>query len=230
MTSEPDAAASLVDHAVLDDQERHWRRTFSRLADFFGPDASQPAADALSRFRDAGVRKVLELGAGQGRDTLLFAAAGVHVTAVDYAPEALEQVSANAKAAGLEGAVQAVRADVREDLPFVDASFDACYSHMLFCMALTTRELEQLSVEVRRVLGPGGLLIYTVRNTADPHYGAGIDRGDNMFESGGFVVHFFDRVLVDRLAEGYELVDVSEFEEGRLPRRLYAVTLRRRGE
>jgi hypothetical protein len=31
---------------------------------------------------------------------------------------------------------------------------------------------------------------------ADPHYGAGIDRGDDMFEVGGFIVRFFDRALI----------------------------------
>jgi hypothetical protein len=40
-------------------------------------------------------------------------------------------------------------------------------------------------------------------------------------------VHFFDRTLVDRLADGWELIEVTEYEEGRLPRRLFAVTLRK---
>ena len=56
--------------------------------------------------------------------------------------------------------------------------------------------------EVRRVLKPGGLNIYTVRNTADPHYRTGIDRGDDMWEiGGGFVVHFFSRKTVEHLAQ-----------------------------
>ena len=34
--------------------------------------------------------------------------------------------------------------DVREKLPFEDNSIEACYSHMLYCMALTTNDLEKL--------------------------------------------------------------------------------------
>jgi hypothetical protein len=98
---------------------------------------------------------------------------------------------------------------------------------MLFCMALSTPELERLAAEVRRVLRPGGLCVYTVRTTEDAHYGAGIDRGDDMYEVGGFIVHFFSRALVERLAAGYDLLDVSAFEEGALPRRLYRVTLQK---
>ena len=118
--------------------------------------------------------------------------------------------------------------DCRDPLPYADESFDACYSHMLYCMALTTPRLETLSTEVRRVLRPGGLQVYTVRSTADPDHGAGVARGDDMFEMNGFVVHFFSRELVERLAEGFELLEVAEFEEGELPRRLFRVTQRKR--
>jgi hypothetical protein len=37
-------------------------------------------------------------------------------------------------------------------------------------------------------------------------------------------VHFFDRGLVDSLAEGWRLDEVHAFEEGELPRRLWRVT------
>ena len=48
-----------------------------------------------------------------------------------------------------------------------------------------------------------------------------------MYEHGGFVVHFFDRELVEHLASGFELLDVTDFTEGELPRRLARVTMRR---
>ena len=98
---------------------------------------------------------------------------------------------------------------------------------MLLCMALTTEELERLAADVRRVLRPGGLQVYTVRTTTNADYGTGIDRGDDMYEVGGFIVHFFSRELVERLASGFDLLEVAEFEEGALPRRLFRVTLRR---
>ncbi len=77
-----------------DAQQDHWTRTFAARTDFLGGDASAIAEGALERFRWAGARDVLELGAGQGRDTLLFVAAGLDVTAVDYAAPGLEQIVA----------------------------------------------------------------------------------------------------------------------------------------
>jgi hypothetical protein len=82
---------------------------------------------------------------------------------------------------------------------------------------------------VRRVLRPGGVFVYTVRHTGDAHYGTGIARGDDIYEHGGFAVHFFSRALVDRLASGWTLTEVHAFEEGELPRRLWRVTQTRSG-
>jgi hypothetical protein len=84
-----------------------------------------------------------------------------------------------------------------------------------------------LSREIRRVLRPGGLNVYTARNTNDPDFLAGIHRGEDLYEDGGFIVHFFNREKVWRLADDYELVGLEEFEEGGLPKRLFLVTLRR---
>jgi SAM-dependent methyltransferase len=179
------------------------------------------------RFLDGRVEDLLELGAGQGRDTLLFASAGLRVTALDYATPGLEQIAQKVTAAEASVPIRTVQADVRVPLPVADAAFDACYAHMLLCMALTTAEIEGLVAEVRRTLRPGGLFVYSVRHTGDAHYRAGIDHGDERYEMGGFVVHFFDRALIDRLAEGWDVLEVTEYEEGKLPRRLFGVTLRK---
>jgi SAM-dependent methyltransferase len=208
-------------------QQQHWSATFAANPDMYGLAPSEAAVAAADAFAAAGVTTVLELGAGQGRDTLYLARRSFHVHALDYAPEALEAIEAHAGAAGLADRVSVELHDVRQPLPIDDAGVDASYSHMLLCMALTTPELETLAADLRRVVRPGGLVVYTARTTDDAHYGAGVAHGDDMYEHGGFVVHFFDRALVDRLAEGFELVDVTEFTEGELPRRLFRVTMRR---
>ncbi len=98
---------------------------------------------------------------------------------------------------------------------------------MLYCMAITNAEAEQLSQEILRVLKPGGLNFFTVRHTGDPHLGTGIYRGGEMYEAGGFIVNFFDRAKVERVPPGYEILSVNEFEEGGMPRKLFRVTFRK---
>jgi SAM-dependent methyltransferase len=214
---------------VVNGQRARWDSTFSQRPEMFGPEASRAALKAAELFRQEGKTTLLELGGGQGRDTLFFAREGLDVTVLDYSQSAVEAIAASAATSGLTPRVTAVRHDVRQALPYADARFDSCYSHMLFCMALTTPELMRLSEEVRRVLKPGGLCVYTVRHTKDPHRGTGIHRGEEMYEVGGFIVRFFSLAKVHQLATGYEIIGVDEFEEGGLPRRLYQVTLRKPG-
>ncbi len=208
-------------------QRQHWERTFAARAELFGREASAPARAAALAFTEAGLRTVLELGGGQGRDSVFFAAAGFTVHVLDYAQAGVAAIRQAAEAAGVASRLTVAQHDVREPLPAADGSFDACYAHMLFCMALTTSELVALSREIGRVLRPGGLCVYTVRNTADPDFGRGVHRGEALYENQGFIVHFFDRAKVELLAAGYELLGVEEFEEGKLPRRLFRVTLRK---
>ena len=211
---------------LITGQREHWQATLAANPGMFGPEPSEPGRYAAERFVAEGLTRVLELGAGQGRDTLGFLAAGLTVDALDYAGDALAEIAA---AAGTEHGARLTTAvhDARVPLPYPDGAFDACYSHMLFTMALTAAELEDLTGEIRRVLRPGGVCIYTVRHTGDAHYGAGRDLGDNLYENSGFVVHFFDRPLVEHLAAGFTVEDVNAFDEGGLPRRLWRVTLRK---
>lgn len=212
---------------ILDAQRRYWEDSFCSRREMFGIEPSEPAREAAKSFAKEGVSSILELGAGQGRDTLFLAHQGFRVCALDYTEEGLKAIREKAAPLGLAESVSTVCDDVRRPLPFEDDFFDGCYSHMLFCMALTTLELQQLSREVCRVLRPGGVCVYTVRHKNDPHYRTGIPRGEGRYEVGGFIVHFFDRNMVARLAEGFEVVGIDKFEEGGLPRRLFRVTLRK---
>jgi SAM-dependent methyltransferase len=211
----------MVDPDPLDRQKQQWQRTFADNPEMYGRQPSEPAVYAIELFTREDMSSVLELGAGQGRDTLAFLGAGFRVTALDYEADALRTLGNQADN------LTVVIHDVREPLPLADASFDAVYSHMLFNMALTTSELDGLMREVHRVLRPNGLNVYTVRHVGDAHFGAGIPRGDGMYEHGGFIVHFFDRLLVERLAAGFTIIEVADFEEGALPRRLWRVTMRK---
>jgi SAM-dependent methyltransferase len=206
-------------------QRQHWDDTYRTHPGMYGSAPSTPAVHAVQVFRAAGAKRVLELAAGHGRDALYFARQGFTVLATDFSGVALDQIRRAALAQGLATTVSTIVHDLRQPLPLDDETVDAVFAHMALCMALSTKEIHAAVNEVRRVLRPGGRFVYTVRHTADAHYGAGNPLGDDIFEHGGFAVHFFSRALVDRLADGWALDDVHTFEEGELPRRLWRVTL-----
>lgn len=204
-------------------QREHWQGTYAAHPGMYGEQPSAAAVHAAEVFTAAGAREVLELGAGHGRDALYFAREGFIVQATDFSPVGLGQLQEAARAQDIRERVTTAVHDVRESLPLPDDSADAVFAHMLLCMALSTEEIHAVVGEIRRVLRPGGVLVYTVRHTGDAHYGTGIAHGDDIYEHGGFAVHFFDRDLVDALADGWTLDEVHAFEEGDLPRRLWRV-------
>jgi len=212
---------------ILDKQRIHWEDRLASIPDMFGKGYSESARKAKEVFKKAGVKKILELGGGQGRDTIFFSQNGFQVYVLDYSETGIEIITEKVRVMGLSESVIAKCHDVRAPLPFEDASFDGCYSHMVYCMALTTPELECLSDEIRRILKPSGINIYTARNTEDPLYKQGIHRGEDMYEMDGFIVHYFSEEKIQHLSRGYEIVSIERCEESSFPRRLFRVTLKK---
>ncbi|MDW7733222.1 MAG: class I SAM-dependent methyltransferase, partial [Methanolobus sp.] len=219
---------SCVDREILGEQKDHWEKVYSTNSSKFGQKPSEPAQWAAEIFKQEGKTKILEPGAGQGRDTLFFGEKGFDVFALDYSKKGIQVIEQKATEKELSDHIMTLQHDVRKPLPFEDEIFDACYSHMLYCMPLTISELGYLSKEIKRVLKPGGLNIFTTRHTGDPQYRTGIHRCEDMWEiEGGFIVHFLSREKVVQLSEECDIIDIKEFEEGTLPKKLYMVTLRK---
>lgn len=212
------------------DQRSHWDEVFEGTDDYFGPEPSDFAISALAIFQKEGARDILELGCGQGRDTWLFARAGFVVTALDYSESGICQMRERVSSLCLEPNVRCLVQDVRSGIPLPDRSVDAVYSHMFFTMELQEKEIELVLQECRRVLRPGGLNIFSVRNDHDPHFRKGVHRGEDMWESpAGFVVHFFSEEKIRRLAKGFEVMSIVEFDDPakQYTRKLFNVTLRK---
>jgi len=127
-------------------QERH-RLSFGGVAALY--DQSRPSyPDAAVDWLIAdGVQRVVDLGAGTGKLTRLLAARGLEVTAVEPSQGMREQLQAVLpQVETLEGSGEA--------LPLPDGSVDA----VLIAQAWHWVDVEPASVEVARVLRPGGYL------------------------------------------------------------------------
>ena len=189
----------------------------------FGLDPSLSAKKALELFKEKNIHKIVEIGAGLGRDTLFFAKNLIHTTALDYSPSGIDVINQKTKKNNLSNYISTKLFDVRQKLPFEDNSIEACYSHMLYCMALTTSDLKKLNNEILRILKPGGINIYTVRHTNDGDFQNGVHIGEDLYENDGFIVHYFSEDKVNSLLNGFKNISLEKFEEGKFPRRLFFV-------
>ena len=213
-----------MDQKKLDQQSQHWEASFSNKPEMFGHEPSVAAVKSLKFLKD---KNIVELGAGLGRDTIFFAKNCIYVEALDYSKKAIETITSKSKKLNLSNFIKPIIFDVRKKLPFKNNTIDACFSHMLYCMALTNFELKNLNQEILRILKPGGINIYTVRHTEDGDYKNGIHISEDLYENDGFIVHFFSRDKVEQLSKGFEIIDIEKFEEGNFPRKLYKVILKK---
>jgi len=189
----------------------------------FGLEPSIAAIKALNTFKKQKITRIIELGSGLGRDTIFFAQNLINVVALDYSSSANKNVNLKAKKNNLSNYISTKIFDIRKKLPFEDNSIEACFSHMLYCMALTKSDLNRLNNEIYRVLKPNGLNIYTVRHTNDGDYKKGIHRGEDLYENDGFIVRFFSKDKIEKLSSGFKNLDIESFEEGNFPRKLFIV-------
>ena len=188
----------------------------------FGLEASEPAKKSLKIFQENNINTIIELGAGLGRDSIYFSINNLSVTSLDYSQSGINIINKKINKDKLKN-IKTKVFDIRQKLPFEDNSIDGCFSHMLYCMALSNQDLFNLNREICRILKPDGLNIYTVRNEHDGDYKNGIHRGEDMYENDGFIVHFFNKTKINQLTDGFKNIKIESFEEGTFPRKLYFV-------
>ena len=71
---------------------RFWDKVYSNDRSFFGDEPSSFASMCYKEFEKHNAKRILELGCGQGRDTIFFASNGLDVHAIDSSKIAIEDI------------------------------------------------------------------------------------------------------------------------------------------
>src|SRR6266496_4322165 len=178
-----------------------WNKVYKSDKAFFGEEASNFALLCFNHMKMNNVNRILELGAGHGRDSTFFASNGIEVEALDYSIIAIELLDKITKEKRLPIKPQIF--DVKRALPFPNGYFDAVFS------------------EMRRVLKPNGFNFFSVRKQNDKSYGEGVQIDKGIYDISGFQVQFFTEEEIRDLTKGFEILCIAEeYEE---PVTLYLV-------
>ncbi len=110
------------------------------------------AQQFVEELRETGGKTVLEIGCGNGRDSIFFARAGLQATAIDMAPGAVELARQNVANAGVAADIQVGNANT---LTFSNGAFDGVFS----LSVLHASDLTKSTQEIARVLKTGGLFL-----------------------------------------------------------------------
>ena len=104
-------------------------------------------------------KKVLGLASGGGQQMPIFAALGADCTVLDYSESQLESERLVAQREGY--AIDIVRGDMTNPLPFADESFDLIFHPVSNCYV---EKVEPIFVECYRMLKHGGVLLCGLGN------------------------------------------------------------------
>jgi SAM-dependent methyltransferase len=181
---------------------------------FFGDDPSNFGLECYEEFKKHRVQKIVELGCGQGRDTIFFASNGLDVVAIDSSHVAIDILSKISTEKNLP--IKAMVHNASESIPFDNSYFDAVYSHMFFNMRFTDDQLKYLLIEVNRVLKIEGLNLFSVRSDNDAMYRKGVEVEKNIYDINGFQIRFFTNSDLRNisLSNGFEAYEITEeYEE-----------------
>ncbi|KKK73987.1 hypothetical protein LCGC14_2888300, partial [marine sediment metagenome] len=126
---------------VYEDGGAHWMEDLQ---------PSKFAQEFAQKLVAEGKESVLEIGSANGKDSILFAIAGLNVTGIDIVPEAVTAAKENAERVGVQVDFQEGNA---EELSFSDSTFDAVYS----LSVLHSTDIKKSLEEIARVLKPEGI-------------------------------------------------------------------------
>lgn len=126
--------------------------------------------------------RILELGAGQGQDSVYFANQGYEVSATDFSQYALDQIT--------DTRITKQLVDLSRPLPFNPNSFDIVYSHLAlhYFGEKRTRELFD---EIYDILKPGGVFATLTNTIEDPEVNQATKIEEEFYENGGIQKRFF---------------------------------------
>jgi len=150
-----------------------WNEEYRDTKAIPSSDRAEPSQALLTAEEELDLQSVdtaIDMGCGNGRNTVYLAEQGIDVYALDFAEEAIAKTQQQLAQSGLSDAVTMFLTDVTEGLPFVDDAVDLIVDSYMSCHLFEEAQLEEYFAEVRRVLSPEGKFYWAGLGTTDEYY------------------------------------------------------------
>lgn len=200
----------------FDRDTEYWNQFYQKNPDIHAPSLfAQEIADELQPGKN-----LLELGCGNGRDSIYFNSKGLNVTAIDASDGAIEMLKAQYQ----EDNICFICDDFVCSSAIFSGQYDYCYSRFSL-HAINEKQETEVIANVYRVLKAGGEFFIEVRSVKDELFGKGEKVAHNSFIYDGHFRRFvvkeeLEKKLIEvgfRISYAEEKRDFAPFKDSNPP-------------
>lgn len=148
---------------------------------------------------------LLDIGCGNGIDSMYFAKKGLKVTSIDWSKPAIKHLEKRIKK-GLNISTNIINT---ENINFKENSFDIIYAH-LSLHYFNEKTTKKIFEKLYKILKRDGILFIKCKSTQDALFGKGEKIEENMYKLDGQIRHFFDQKYTGGLLKYFDNVKISQ--------------------
>lgn len=161
---------------------------------------------------------ILDLGCGNGRNSIYMADKGAKVTALDFSRVALNILKNNMSKQNNIIAIKPLFHDICDGLPFSDNSKDLILDSYCLCHFTNLESANEAMNECKRVLKPGGKIIKIHLDINDQYYKERVEKytkfGHISYDPANKIrkAHFSLDSYIEHVASDYKLIKSLDIE------------------
>jgi SAM-dependent methyltransferase len=188
----------------------YWSDMYSR-PNVFGTGPTKLAKVAHDLIQDKSVKNILEIGCGQGRDSIFFSEKGYFIETFDISENAIIFVNKTKESFNLKN-LNAIVHDVTETFPYSNKFFDFVYSNLAL-QFFDVETLEKIFDNVDRVMKDEATVLFSTKKKGDKYYNFGTKIIEDAFEHKGIIRYFYDRPVLEQILE--QKFEILYFDDDR---------------
>lgn len=175
---------------------------YSKQQNYFG---NTPSDGLVSMLKEYNLTRgnALDIGAGEGRNSLYLASLGFNVTSVEPTKDGANKIISNAKKLGL-------RVNVIQD-DYLSANITDKFDFIIAGTSLDHMETDYLKKAIQKLkdsLNIGGYIYIVVFTEKDPGY---LHDKDHASECANFINHYFKESELKEYFSDYEILFYNEY-------------------
>ena len=188
----------------------YWSDMYSR-PNVFGTGPTKLAKMANDLIHDKSIKNILEIGCGQGRDSIFFSEKGYSIETFDISENAITSVNKTKKSFNLKN-LNAIVHDVTEPFPYSNNFFDFVYSNLAL-QFFDINSLEKIFDNINKVMKDDTTILFSTKKKGDKYYDFGTKISEDAYEHKGIIRYFYDKSVLEHMLE--HQFEILSFDDDR---------------